>query len=454
MGFIRNSLGVILMAILLSGCGTAYFSTKVPSGDPNVDVIPITADIVLQANAQPYAPKTLPAVFFRTAGRAAGAGRGAGALPEPVVDRPERPRALPLRAPPAVDPGPYRIGVGDILILSNTEAARAGEAGEDGLVVNRQRYAVQDDGAMAVPNIGRIDVAGLTLEEAEAELFERLVANRIDPSFGLEIDSFNSRRVSIGGAVKNPGVMPIRLTPLRLDQALAGAGGVSARTVDYASIRIYRDGELYQIPMKEYLKQSRLQKTRLIDGDSVFVDSNYDLDAAQIYFSEQIALIGLRRSARQQALNELDAEITRNRAALDERRENYRARVELDAVDRDYVYLTGEVAKPSRFALPLGRKAFVADALFSKGGFPNRTGNPAQIYVLRTASADAERVSALHLDARNAGNLVLATRLELRPNDIIFVAEQPITRWSRVVQQLVPSLFSSAASVASVPALN
>lgn len=441
MGFTRNSLGVIAMAALLSGCGAVYFSPRVPTDDPNIDVVPVTANAVLQANAQPYAPKSLPSVFFRAAG-GSGAGRGAGALPEPVLEKPQRPRALPLRVPPEVTPGPYRIGVGDQLLLSNTQAVPEG-FGESGLMINRQSYTVLDDGAIAVPNIGRIDVAGMTLEEAEAELFERLVANRIDPAFGLEISGFNARRVSVGGAVREPGVVPIALTPLTLSEALTGAGGVSARSLEYASIRVYRDGELYQIPMKDYLRQARLQKIRLTDGDSVFVDSNYDLDAAQAYFREQITLIDLRQSARRQALSELDAEIARNRAALNEQRENYLSRAELDAVDRDYVYLTGEVENPSRFALPFGRQASVADALLGQGGLDNTTGDPGQIYVLRSASPDADKVTALHLDARNARTLVLATRLQLRPNDVIFVAEQPITRWGRVVQQIAPSLITT-----------
>ena len=57
-----------------------------------------------------------------------------------------------------------------------------------------------------------------------------------------------------------------------------------------------------------------------------------------------------------------------------------------------------------------------------------------------------EPVTAWHLDARNAANLTLATRFEMRPNDIIFIEEQPITRWNRAFQQFFPSLLSSAES--------
>ncbi|MEO0863962.1 MAG: sugar transporter, partial [Pseudomonadota bacterium] len=53
-------------------------------------------------------------------------------------------------------------------------------------------------------------------------------------------------------------------------------------------------------------------------------------------------------------------------------------------------------------------------------------------------------VTAWHLDARNAANFALMTRFELRPDDVIFVAQQPITRWNRAVSQLLPSLISTA----------
>ncbi|WP_164661972.1 hypothetical protein [Tropicibacter sp. Alg240-R139] len=55
-----------------------------------------------------------------------------------------------------------------------------------------------------------------------------------------------------------------------------------------------------------------------------------------------------------------------------------------------------------------------------------------------------ERVLALHLDAENAAAFVMATKLELRPNDIVFIAEQRVTRWGRVVNQLGPGLIAAA----------
>jgi polysaccharide export outer membrane protein len=93
----------------------------------------------------------------------------------------------------------------------------------------------------------------------------------------------------------------------------------------------------------------------------------------------------------------------------------------------------------------------LADIVYGGGGIPTETGNPSNIYVLRPSNDPAEfgAVTAWHLDARNAVNISLATRMEMRPNDIVFVEEQPITKWNRVVRQLVPSLLTTPANIAS-----
>ena len=288
-------------------------------------------------------------------------------------------------------------------------------------------------------------IAGLTIEDAEAALFQKLVENQFDPTFSLEIAEFNSRKISIGGAVGTPGVVPVSLTPLYLGDALAAAGGVSVEDQDFASVRIYRDGTLYQIPLTTLYERGDLLRTRLVDGDAVFVDTEYELGQAQSYFEQQITLVSARQAARQAALNELQLEVNLRRGQLEEARQNYQTRIDLGADNRDYVYLTGEVGKQSRFPLPYDRKAKLADALFAQAdGLTVETGDVSQIYVLRASSDPREfgAVTAWHLDTRNAANYALTTKFELRPNDIIFVAQQPITRWNRAVAQIMPSLIS------------
>ena len=436
--------------VLLTGCGVAYISPKVTKSDGDVHVMRLDAETVKLANTTRYTPRELPASFFANAGGGSGL-RGAGAPPPATLDRENRPAAMTSRTPPAANPGPYEIGIGDVVLLATKTAGSTIEELSGLLAAQnaRQGYTVQDDGAIAIPDVGRVMLAGLTLEEAEVQLFQSLVENQIDPTFSLEVAELNSKRVALGGAVAQPRALPITLVPLTLDAALSAVGGITSTDLDYASIRIYRDGSLYQIPMSEYLSRPALQKTRLVDGDSVFVDTEYELSRAQAYFQEQIALTNFRQTARSNALAELNSEVSLRRAALQEDRANYQARVALNAEERDYVYLTGEVANPSRFELPLGHQANLADALYGNNGFSLREANSGQIYVLRASQlpgSDAP-VTAWHLNGGDASNMILATKMEMRPNDIIFIAEQPITRWNRVIQQFIPSLINTTGGI-------
>jgi len=442
-----------VLALGLSGCGAVYFSPQVSGGDDSkVRVLALTAESALIANQSSYVPKQLPSVFFATAGVGGSGLRGAGVIPPSPTESTSRPVALARRVPPPVTPAPYEIGVGDVVLLATPQAGSTVEQ-LTGLLAaqnSRQGYTVQDDGAIAIPDVGRVQVAGMTLDEAEAELFQQLVAAQIDPTFSLEVAEFNSKRVSIGGAVGSPGVAPITLKPLFLQEALARSGGISASDLDFATVRIYRGGTLYQVPVRDIYNGSA-SRIQLIDGDSVFVDTEYELAQAQAYFSEQIQLAEFRQQARIQALNELQSEVSLRRAALGEARSNYQAQVQLDAVDRDYVYLVGELSSPGRFVLPLGRQATLADVLFGEGAFDNRTANPAGIYVMRGSDDPREfaAVDAWQLDARNASSFLVATRFEMRPNDVIFMSEQPVTRWNRVISQITPALISTGLNAAT-----
>ncbi len=434
------------LALILQGCGAIYVSPRVVQQSDVVLVRQLTRETLVSANMADYTPRRLPDYFTQNA-RVSGNALGVGALPELGA-----PPVIPLMEtslPPAVDPGPYLIGVGDVVSIQTQLPHRLSESLAGGVATqtHSQEYTVRDDGGITIPDVGSVIIGGLTVDQAEAALFQTLIAAQINPKFSFDIIQFNAASVSLGGAVNAPVVIAMDLTPLYLDEALTRAGGVTVADRKYVSIRMYRDGTLYQIPFAQYLDDPGLQKLRLVAGDSIFVDITFELDQAQAYFEKQIALTQLRQQTRRQVLAALTAEMDLQRATLTEQRTSFQDRAVLDAVPRDYVYLTGEVSAPGRFALPFESYASLADALYAKGGFSNKTANSSQIYVLR--GDENGQITAWQLDGRNTANLVLATRMTMLPNDIIFIAEQPVTRWHRVIQQIVPSLITSGAGLAA-----
>ena len=507
-------------AASLAGCAAVYTSPAVygsasagaPASAFQVAVVPLTVETAMNANLDPYVPARLPDAFrpapadpqpALSAGdtrmpdlpspdvaAVSGARAEAPRLPPAATDPARRAEALETRLPPEEPARPYRIGVADVLLLS-TNTAGATLADVPSLLAAqsaRQGYVVQDDGAIAVPDVGRIGVAGLSLEEAEAEIFQALVAQRLDPSFSLEIADFRSQRVSIGGAVRQPMVQPITLRPLFLSEALNFAGGVATENLDDAVVRLIRDGQSYRIPVRRVFDDAELGDIRLRDGDAVYVDADFDIRQARAFFEEQLRLreaqlreeefrfrqrqaetdevrfgvtlaqfelqkAQLRQQLSQMRIGVANYNLSRNadaRADQTAQRAAFRERLELGAVARDHVFVTGEVRQPRRTALPFETRASLADVLFENGGVNINFGDYAEIYVLRQTEATAPGgLTAYRLNGRNAANLSVATVMEMRPNDIVFVAEQPITVWNRVINQLTPNLLSQAASLAN-----
>ena len=450
-GVRRARMGTLVLAsvVALSGCGVSYTSPTVKEDDAiaPVNVVELTAASAETANRSNYTPRSIPAEFYSIA-YGSNSIRGTGALPEaPRVPNGAADR-LVLDPPPQIETEPYLIGIGDVVLIATRGSASTIEQ-LSGLLAaqsKRQGYTVRDDGAIAIPEVGIVQIAGMTLEQAEDALFKKLVENQFDPSFSLEVSEFNSQRIAVGGAVDQPVLVPITLNTPNLGEALTAAGGVTVKDKEFGTIRIYRDGRLYQIPLKNYFADTDYQKRNLKAGDAIYVDTSYDLDRAFEFYKSKIDVISLRSQARSNALATLEAEVSLQRESLEERRRNFEARLEFDAEARDFVYLTGEVVEQSRIPLPFNRHATLADVLFGEGGFETATGDPAEIYVIRANQPKGEitEITAYHLNAQNAANIVIATRLEMRPNDIVFVEEQPITKWGRALQQLFPALITAA----------
>lgn len=431
----------LLLCSSLFGCGVIYVSPTIKEtqkATPNsakVTVVSLTTSVAKQANSFKYTPKAIPRVFSHISNVSESSTRNTTAF-EPL--------------PPQVSDWKYKIGVADILLLAVSLPRSSG--GDNAAVALGsekipQEYQVQSDGSVSIPKLGRIQVADLTMEAAEKKIFQALVDNQIIPTFSLSISQFNSQSVSIGGAVKSPLVTPLTLRGLFLDEAILLAKGIDVADVDDATVRLYRDGRIYQVPAQDL----RVKRIQLINHDSIFVGPGDGLIEAKSFFEKQIVLQDLSGSSaalRAQALSELNAQFTFITAQASEERDNFKSKVEFDAVKRDYVYLAGEVGQQGRFVLPYGRQATLADAVFSKNGIKTTEGNPSQIYILR-GNAFGDEVTAYHLDAQNAANLVVATTMELRPNDIVFVAAQPVTKWYRVLSQIVPSVITSVTAAAT-----
>ena len=405
---------LVCIALILTGCGIAYQPTSVrDDASANIRVVHLTPETVLEANSSPYTPLSWPGAFASTDDLEENNYKLQDSL-----FAPQRLDGVMERRMPELEPMTYMIGIGDVLTLNMQLKESLGDV-LNGLIAsqNSQRgYRVQDDGSVSIPDIGRVVIGGLTLQEAESAVYQRLLAAGVAPSFSIEITEFNSQKISISGNVISPGILPLTLQPLYLDEAIYASGGFTISDASFIIVRLYRNEAIYQFFGPEMYNQSDTNRILLKDGDTIVVNASVEYDR----------ILGLRQEARAKRLAELELQ---NRTQAN--------------IAREYVYIIGEVLQQSRYTLPFEHKAVLADALLeSSGGVSSLTGNPQQIYVLR-GGGDLENfapITALHLDAKNAANFLLATRLELRPKDVVFVGTQPITNWNRMINQIIPSL--------------
>jgi polysaccharide export outer membrane protein len=161
------------------------------------------------------------------------------------------------------------IGVGDLLetTIFGTDYS-CGTIGES-TVIPGCRVRVSTEGDITLPLIGRVKVAGLTVEQAEDLISERLVEDRFykDPHVTIVQKEFATQGVSVLGEVQKPGTYPL-LGPHTLLEAISAAGGTTAKAGNDVSLtHRYHHGS----PEHLQLNDPSANKTPIEPGDVVMV---------------------------------------------------------------------------------------------------------------------------------------------------------------------------------------
>ena len=110
----------------------------------------------------------------------------------------------------------YRLRVGDIVLL---------EVFQEPYMTTRQR--IIGDGTISVGLIGRVTIAGLTINEATKKIAAQLDQKQlVNPQVTISVETYSPRRFTVWGQVRNPGALIIPgEEELNLPQAIAMAGG-------------------------------------------------------------------------------------------------------------------------------------------------------------------------------------------------------------------------------------
>jgi polysaccharide export outer membrane protein len=99
-------------------------------------------------------------------------------------------------------------------------------------------------------------------------------------------------------------------------------------------------------------------------------------------------------------------------------------------------YVVGAVQAPGAFPCAEGQQT-LARVLASAGGPVNTKASLGSVRIIRTLSAVEGQVLTADAGRILSGE---AQDIELRPDDIVFVPQTPLSRWNDVVQQILPTL--------------
>ena len=156
----------------------------------------------------------------------------------------------------------YKIGPKDLLEISVF-----------GLDELNRTVRVQGNGKITLPLLGEVDVDGLTLANLEKKLSQLLEVKYLqNPQVTVFIREYQSKRVSVLGAVQNPGPYEL-LGRQTLMQIISEAGGLTSEAGDEIIIMRQLDGsngESLRIPTDDlFLKGDSRMNIALLPNDII-----------------------------------------------------------------------------------------------------------------------------------------------------------------------------------------
>jgi polysaccharide biosynthesis/export protein len=291
----------------------------------------------------------------------------------------------------------YKLGVGDEITFVQLQEANTNldalniittDQGSISGIVNQHKDdklisskgRIGSDGSVLLLGLGRLEANGRSIQDLRTEVRNIIIRKGLVPNFQLEITRFESRSAYVYGPDGGNGVVPITERPITLRE-LAARFGFKEIPNFINVVTLKRGGENYKLNSEDILDDKR-KEIIIQDKDQIILEA-FPYKPGQVYA------------------------------------------------------LSGAIAAATVPINPSQRET-MADVMFVKGGpFSNQFAKKSDVYLLR----GTKPITAYHLDAQSASRIIVAAAMELRPDDIIFVAERPIISFSRVLQEITPLRF-------------
>ena len=279
----------------------------------------------------------------------------------------------------------YRLSAGDILSIylwSYPEITPPSINANNDQSTKANGYSIDLNGYIQLPLVGQYKAAGKSLSQLNTELRKQFSQYLKNPDVIVRVLSYQGQRYSVQGSVAKGGQFFLNDQPTSIYTALGAAGGINEKGAN-TYIQLVRQGKVYDINTIELEKSGySLHKLLIQPNDTIYVSS----------------------------------------------KENQK------------IYVIGESGKNQ--ALPIRDQGMtLSDALGESLGLNPLSASASRIYVLRT-NPNNRSTELYHLNLISLGDFGLANQFKLKSNDIVYVDATGLTRWQRVVNQIVP--FSNA----------
>lgn len=285
----------------------------------------------------------------------------------------------------------YRLGSGDVLSLRFLDPGAAELAGP---------VTVLPDGTATVGLLGSVDLAGLTLGQAQ-QLLRRLYSRYLRrPELTLAVVTPRMPRIAVLGEVERPGIYELPAAGSSVVAAIQAAGGATLQA-DLQAVALERPqgrGLLQRLDLAALLQRGdQRQNPLLLDGDTLRLGR---LAAAAVVDPQVLAL-----------------------AATNLRPQTIRVNV------------IGEVRSPGRLDLPAGTA--MVEAVLAAGGSVPWRGRSSQVELVRVNRDGTTRREFITL--RDQQNVSQAFNPPLQNNDTVIVHRTLYAKSLDVLNQvLVP----------------